>query len=825
MLEKLIEKVDGLWDETETAKKRNMVKAKNERILSCRNKLDKATISDERRFNSSAKLKLEQLVEENRLKRRCAGSGAKRKLDSEAEEFIVNCIEGKGEAHPRRHDSIIQVKRMKYDDLVEHTNKHLASRGKPLIKSKSTLQLLSKPKNVRSRQAQFHHGKGLFCSKKPSKTSCENNINTHHQRAQVKLLRKDMFTDPVKAKSSLAISMDDKATLKPGTDVGVKGVRKQQILTSTESKDGAFPQHDFSNSKLHITPSSFRFMTKKIDDATEQLIRDDDQSVVVVRPKYFTGSSGGIWGSDYIRISHEYPNLYEKGGESDFSMPVKRLCSAISDHCSYFIDTLEREDVERVKKNLPQNKFNQYEMKRLKSLQNGLTKSMELFIATTTTVPEGEQDSISPLLDDVKSLTQLVSSVLEQMSSLSGTSLWISYKPINKYCESVVSFCDNHLPAKKEIVAELTDAGPGVGVSNHEVRYRMAEITRLHKTHRRTRVHRATGDSAQNESERTNACIGEALVDGGPLHWNYFDVQECYGREELDAMTKEELESKEEECTQKNAWNVCRNVSERIHMEPGPAGDLMFSMVEEEQLFFYNSQELSTFLKTAKSQRYGLPGYHYFSKIETFIDEHSERGELFLEYRLGACTKDGDYAMCQFCKDKIANVVAKSPRPYPDHQMLDRYKYLELQDTPLDERETDDFAPRVNLKCCFNTGNISSTDERAVEQFCTKYIVDQTYVLSYLKHLEMLELKRQKRQAEKKRKRPAEDVVEENRNETDINSDSDDSDSDEEVVIAVVSEDISEDVSVDVSVVGEAVTRCGRRCTTYKERRFFGDSD
>ena len=175
-------------------------------------------------------------------------------------------IEEKGEAHGRRHDSVVYgCKRVKYDDLVHLTNKHLSHRGKPQIKSKSTIQLLSKPNNSRSRQAKFHHGLGLFCTRKPSKSGCENNENTHHQRAQISLLRDQMFTNPDIASSSIIISMDDKASLKPGTDVGVKGSRKQSILTPTDMEKGKIlPQHDFCESKLQITPSSFRYMTKKL---------------------------------------------------------------------------------------------------------------------------------------------------------------------------------------------------------------------------------------------------------------------------------------------------------------------------------------------------------------------------------------------------------------------------------------------------------------------------------------------------------------------------------------------------------------------------------
>ena len=56
--------------------------------------------------------------------------------------------------------------------------------------------------------------------------------------------------------------------------------------------------------------------------------------------------------------------------------------------------------------------------------------------------------------------------------------------------------------------------------------------------------------------------------------------------EEIDAMTLDELETEEASCMEKNAWRVCQDVSERIHMEQGPAGDMMLAMVEDETLFF-----------------------------------------------------------------------------------------------------------------------------------------------------------------------------------------------------------------------------------------------
>ena len=61
-------------------------------------------------------------------------------------------------------------------------------------------------------------------------------------------------------------------------------------------------------------------------------------------------------------------------------------------------------------------------------------------------------------------------------------------------------------------ILKTTDAGPGVGITNTEVRLRDAEIPCIHSSDRVNRIHRAPGDSAQNEAERTNAAFGDALV-------------------------------------------------------------------------------------------------------------------------------------------------------------------------------------------------------------------------------------------------------------------------------------------------------------------------
>ena len=61
---------------------------------------------------------------------------------------------------------------------------------------------------------------------------------------------------------ALDISMDDKAYLRPGKDVGFSNTRNTTILTNTEEAiKRKLPQHDFPEKEINQTPSSFRLMT------------------------------------------------------------------------------------------------------------------------------------------------------------------------------------------------------------------------------------------------------------------------------------------------------------------------------------------------------------------------------------------------------------------------------------------------------------------------------------------------------------------------------------------------------------------------------------
>ena len=85
--------------------------------------------------------------------------------------------------------------------------------------------------------------------------------------------------------------------------------------------------------------------------------------------------------------------------------------------------------------------------------------------------------------------------------------------------------------------------------------------------------------------------------------------------------------------------------------------------------YFFNKEELKGFISSSKQQ--SLPGAGYFEKIMKFVDQHYERGELYMEYLKGACsTEDG--TVCTFCSTCPwrGPTVTRIPRPKPDTTRL-----------------------------------------------------------------------------------------------------------------------------------------------------------
>ena len=104
---------------------------------------------------------------------------------------------------------------------------------------------------------------------------------------------------------------------------------------------------------------------------------------------------------------------------------------------------------------------------------------------------------------------------------------------------------------------------------------------RIQHSDRKIRLHRTPCDSAQNESKRTNACIGDAVVDGGALQWETVSPLQGLTDEQIEQLTIEEIEEREKNVSEINAWHVAKELAVRVDDEPGPGGDYMIVNVAE----------------------------------------------------------------------------------------------------------------------------------------------------------------------------------------------------------------------------------------------------
>ena len=136
----------------------------------------------------------------------------------------------------------------------------------------------------------------------------------------------------------------------------------------------------------------------------------------------------------------------------------------------------------------------------------------------------------------------------------------------------------------------------------------------------------------------------------------------------------------------------------------------------------------------------------------------------------------------------------------------------------------DDFLPRAHLKRMFRNREISSSNDQVVTAFCNKFIVERVHVLAYLKHIEMLHLKKVKR-SEKTQKLKQSKVTQITQNdeggvENEMEDDTEEESDNEEIVMAVV-----DDTDDNADQNKATCTRRGRTHTTYFTRHFFDDSE
>ena len=238
----------------------------------------------------------------------------------------------------------------------------------------------------------------------------------------------------------------------------------------------------------------------------------EDHSVVTVRPKHYVGSSGSIWASETVFLRWEHPQLYEIEGSS-YDPMLRKFSAMVYDHISYFKDSTEKGDVDCVT-NDAQCQFREYEKTRIEHVVSGISRATVAWNQSRNKL-EPEQiatgNEIADYLDALKTEFELLKEKLVSVAT-PAAELWQTYEHVTGKTKGLLSeMTKRGLPVHvRPRILMHTDKGPGVSVTNFEVKFRDAELARMYDLDWQMRVHYAVNDPCP--AERTNACIGSYTI-------------------------------------------------------------------------------------------------------------------------------------------------------------------------------------------------------------------------------------------------------------------------------------------------------------------------
>ena len=387
------------------------------------------------------------------------------------------------------------------------------------------------------------------------------------------------------------------------------------------------------------------------DIGLEKLFTKDDNHFVFVRPNAIIASSGSTWVSETIRLRQYHPDVFEVATEQYYSIKVRQYCAVIHEACFLYHSMTMESDFKKGsgRKGCL---FTQYEKERLDHLQQIESACSQY----------GDSDN----MDEQKMLRGLLDIQLNEL-----TNEFYNYEEIDMTCKEnfhtlimkVSQICQQvlekisefQLPIVKPMWCDLTDAGPGVGISNFEVRFRDAELCQIYNSDHRIRLHRSRGDTGQGEAERTNSAIGDSIVDGSTIEWEKFKKFEGLSKEAVKSLKVQDFERLEKERMQTDAWFVANLLVERIDGAPvlRERKKAYLSEVKEKQFFFNQKYLVQYYSTSSPSARKDIPGANYFDKILRLFEAHFKVGELFMECVKFGCASN----ICKCCIHGMVNVL------------------------------------------------------------------------------------------------------------------------------------------------------------------------
>ena len=501
-------------------------------------------------------------------------------------------------------------------------------------------------------------------------------------------------------------------------------------------------------------------MTKessKDDSGHEKLINNHDSHFVFIRPKSIVGSSGTVWASELVRLWHNNPKVFEidevVSKNPSYSDEFSSVCAVLHDFSFQYQDMTVEEDIGKLTGDLSAEQISavlSYEKMRIDRVINALKQVKDQRIKEQIKFEQHEEiifeTRLSPLIDEIVNKAENSTECdAKQTKNLS--------IELRSSCDKLIDMLNElQLPQVRPRIAYLTDAGPGVGVSNFEVRFRDAELARMWNSDYRVRVHRSRGDSGQGEAERTNSAIGDSVVDGATIEWEVYKRYEGMSQDEIQKMSLSEFEKYERDRMCRNAWEVAKELVNRIDGAP-VLGEYINCQLSEQpkKLFFFNKEGLEAHQHGTAEKKKTIPGSGYIQKITQFMDSHYEYGQLFMEYIKFACKKEGE--ACDFCSihDWVGPPADRVPQPVPDIENPGHF--LNVFKTPNKDRFPDDWQPRACLAALYKEGNISLNEHETIEKTAKKLNIEICHAVSCLEHLRSLDIGKSRRVGDKDTKR------------------------------------------------------------------------
>ena len=345
-------------------------------------------------------------------------------------------------------------------------------------------------------------------------------------------------------------------------------------------------------------------------DGKDEVVTVDKETICWMRPKYFVGSSGSAWASEFFSIPVLNQNLFEveNTGISQYSCQFKQIRHLVLLRSRLFMDSSNDHDVLSCKKDTDSCSFSSYQMLRVEGFKKSISLATNLYDRSMELFTESEKDKLAALLQKLHSLGPILNYLHDMFIwKEGGENLLRIFRNANGTIQELEKMIDTfRLPLFKPRIFELTDAEPGVGVSNNEVCFRAAQKVRiLRSSDYLIRHHLAPGDSS-NEAERCQSLVGYAIVDRGSIKWEYKEIPSI---QELQSMSAEEIEKEKKYRARYNVKMVCKDLAERVD---GPGGTLLKGEAapDTDEQFFNDHKYLEHFINTSKSQRESVPGNH-----------------------------------------------------------------------------------------------------------------------------------------------------------------------------------------------------------------------